>query len=308
MFTEGLILKYKKCANCQKEKESNFFAKNKSMKDGLNTQCKECCKIRYTIIQKNKLEVEKQKRQRNLLSWEGVIPKETVCEICNTPIFFNNTNSKSSIHFDHRLSGLELIKVKPTVWLSNNSRNIENEKIWKSCNFGVLCGVCNRRLPTKDRGNFLNKALRYFEAHSFILKYKKHSSIAKIDTPAKEGDVGFDVYSTEEVHIGPLENKEVPIHLSFEIPYGWYATFETRSKHGLTKSLQVHNGCIDAGYRGILTVMVYNHHKTNSVIIPIGEKIAQLVLHKAEIFPLKECKELSPSERGIACWGSTDKK
>jgi dUTP pyrophosphatase len=155
-----------------------------------------------------------------------------------------------------------------------------------------------------------------------ILKYKKHHPNARIDYPAREGDIGYDLYSIEDVFIPHGEKREVPIGISFEIPYGYYATVETRSSHGVVKGLRMHRSIIDAGFRGIFTVVVYNHdcklhtqqqdfknpYSEVGYQCNKGEKIGQLILHKGYFPRLVEVDELAPSERGTANWGSTDKK
>lgn len=104
--------------------------------------------------------VAKRKEERNLKSWEGYIPVITSCQVCAKEIYFNLKNNKSSIHFDHK-TGAEAIKCNPTNWLRLHPKNKENEYIWESCDFGYLCLVCNTSLPTKNRIEWLEKALKY---------------------------------------------------------------------------------------------------------------------------------------------------
>ena len=95
-----------------------------------------------------------------LASWEGVIPKETFCEVCGKPIIFNSGDTRTSIHFDHRHGG-EPIQGSPAVWLRQKLHTPEREKIWKECDFGMLCERCNRCLPTENRRLWLTKAIQY---------------------------------------------------------------------------------------------------------------------------------------------------
>ena len=81
----------------------------------------------------------KKYRDRNLKSWEGCIPARTKCQMCGKDIYFNSGNSATSITFDHRHEGTEVIKGCPTQWLVSRPRTPENETIWKSCDFGMLC-------------------------------------------------------------------------------------------------------------------------------------------------------------------------
>ena len=142
-----------------------------------------------------------------------------------------------------------------------------------------------------------------------VLKYKKYHKDAKIDPPALEGDCGYDLYTVEEVIIPGGEKKEVPIGMAFEIPKGYYGTVETRSGHGVVKGLRMHRSIIDSGFRGQFTVVVYNHNRDPYSFYHVkkGEKIGQFILHKCNNPILLEVDELTPSERGIRNWGSTDK-
>jgi dUTP pyrophosphatase len=138
------------------------------------------------------------------------------------------------------------------------------------------------------------------------LKYKKHHPEARIDPPAKEGDVGYDVYAIVETVIPAGMSRSIPIGLSFEPPEGYYMVVETRSTHGVMNGLRCHSGIIDNGYRGIPIIQVYNHNIYGEYIVKKGEKVAQLVLHKSEVMELEECQDLSGTERGDSGFGSTN--
>ena len=99
--------------------------------------------------------------KHTLISWEGCIPKITQCQMCGRDIFFNNNNLKDAINFDHRYGGTESIKGSPTSWLRFHKRTPENEAIWKSCDFGMICHRCNIILPTMDRQLYLVNVTKY---------------------------------------------------------------------------------------------------------------------------------------------------
>ena len=132
------------------------------------TQNRKEYKKKYYQINKKRLgELKKKWREKNgryykkaLSSWEGFIPNKTNCEVCGKLIFFNKRNPRIAIHFDHR-NGNETIMNSPAIWLRQNKRTPEREKIWKRCDFGMLCENCNRSLPTKNRVPFLLNALKY---------------------------------------------------------------------------------------------------------------------------------------------------
>lgn len=99
--------------------------------------------------------------QMRLDEWSKLFNNPSYCEVCGKEIEFNSKDTSKSIHFDHRMGGSEAIQGRPSQWLRGRKRNKENEKIWKSCNFGILCQTCNSFLPTKNRIEFLTNALKY---------------------------------------------------------------------------------------------------------------------------------------------------
>lgn len=118
---------------------------------------------------KNKEKIKKrvhEKADNNLKSWELIIPKETNCQICGKKIYFRNYNRKIAIRFDHRHEN-EPIKGKPCEWLRYHSYTYENNKIWKSCNFGMLCFECNIFLPLINRKDFIINIVKYVFGKDF---------------------------------------------------------------------------------------------------------------------------------------------
>jgi hypothetical protein len=95
-------------------------------------------------------------------TWVGVIPEMTQCQMCGKDIYFNAGVMGKAICFDHRWGGQEAIK-NPSAWLSTYAWSAEKEKIWRSCDFGMLCSLCNIRIPTKDRKLFADNLLRYLQ-------------------------------------------------------------------------------------------------------------------------------------------------
>lgn len=103
----------------------------------------------------------KESRYNNRKSWEGFIHKKTKCQICSKTIYFNQKEKgiNNTINFDHKEEAI-LIK-EPTHWLDAHFCTLKNQKIWKSCNFGILCGKCNRALLTENREQFIKNAVKY---------------------------------------------------------------------------------------------------------------------------------------------------
>jgi hypothetical protein len=98
--------------------------------------------------------------KRYFQSWVGIIPAHINCQICGKVIFFASGNQETSIHFDHKIPNLP-IKRNPSTWLASHLPNEKNIKLWKECNFGMLCRKCNLHLPTANRKEFVQQLLRY---------------------------------------------------------------------------------------------------------------------------------------------------
>lgn len=99
-------------------------------------------------------------RARNLKTWEGLIPLETQCQMCGIDIFFHSKNRKTAIHFDHR-HGNKHYPRSPHQFLLWGPRTPKREALWKSFDFGMLCMKCNLMLPTENRVQFIENAIRY---------------------------------------------------------------------------------------------------------------------------------------------------
>lgn len=98
----------------------------------------------------------------------------------------------------------------------------------------------------------------------------------------------------------------VPVGLKMELPLGWEATFRTRSGAGVKKSLRIHPGTIDAGYRGDLAVAVYNMSGSPE-LIKKGQGIAQVAIRPVPKVTIIEGQVELNSQRGEKGFGSSDK-
>ena len=125
-------------------------------------------------------------------------------------------------------------------------------------------------------------------------------------SPAKPGDAGVDLRSTESVSIEPGERCLIPTGLAVAIPEGYAGFVQPRSGMAINKGLGVLNspGLIDSGYRGELKVIAIN---LGSDALPIerGDRIAQLVILPVPPFDYEEVEVLPGSERGAGGFGST---
>jgi dUTP pyrophosphatase len=74
-------------------------------------------------------------------------------------------------------------------------------------------------------------------------------------------------------------------------------------RHGVT--LANAPGLIDAGYRGELRVLLLNADPRESYRISIGDRIAQLLVVRAEEPALEPAADLGATVRGASGFGST---
>lgn len=130
---------------------------------------------------------------------------------------------------------------------------------------------------------------------------------AKWPKRSRKEDAGFDLYAVSNGVVKGNSQENVNTGVILSAPQGWYFTIEGRSslfKLGI-KPLR---GIIDATYCGELMVSLSNESATDFEY-DAGDRIAQLVLHKAEDFMIREVEEFSPDYniRGTNGFGSTGK-
>ena len=125
-----------------------------------------------------------------------------------------------------------------------------------------------------------------------------------------EGAAGMDLCAaiSEPVELKPLERKLIPTGLKIELEHGYEAQIRPRSglsiKHGITLINCV--GTIDEDYRGEVCVPIVNISNDTYTIQP-DERIAQMVIARAEQAQLEVVTELTDTERGEGGFGSTGK-
>jgi dUTP pyrophosphatase len=143
----------------------------------------------------------------------------------------------------------------------------------------------------------------------FPLKYKKIHPDAINPEYNYKTDSGFDLYSTEEIVIGPLGRALIPTGICFDIVMG--QELQVRSKSGLAinQGLFVLNspGTVDAGYTGEVKVIIFNTNNF-SVTIKKGMKVAQGVICpiiSTEWLELIEVSEIKEKDRNSNGFGST---
>ncbi len=128
---------------------------------------------------------------------------------------------------------------------------------------------------------------------------------------ATDGSVGMDIRADLPVPVTlePMERYLVPTGLFIELPAGYEAQIRPRSGLAIKQGITCLNspGTVDSDYRGELKVILVNLGATAQVIHP-GDRIAQMIIAKAERADLVLVQQLNESARGEGGFGHTGVK
>jgi len=141
------------------------------------------------------------------------------------------------------------------------------------------------------------------------VKVRKTSPGARLPKMEHEGDSGFDLYSTEDVLLKPMERRLVGTGIALSFGKGFEAQVRPKSGLAINHGITLLNtpGTIDSGYRGEVKVVVANLGE-KEYRIEKGSKIAQLVFCRVEAPEIVEVAELENTARGSGGFGSTGLK
>jgi dUTP pyrophosphatase len=125
-----------------------------------------------------------------------------------------------------------------------------------------------------------------------------------------DGAAGMDLVAAvpkgRPMVLAPGARALVPTGLILELPVGWEAQVRPRSGLALRHGVTVLNspGTIDSDYRGEVGVLLVNLGD-ESFAVRRGERIAQLVVQRAERARLVETGDIAGTRRGAGGFGST---
>lgn len=122
-----------------------------------------------------------------------------------------------------------------------------------------------------------------------------------------EGDAGADLVSRVDAVLEPFERAIIPSGIAIAIPDGYAGLVVPRSglaaKHGI--SIVNAPGLIDSGYRGEVGVVLVNLDAHESFEVKAGDRIAQLMIVKAEQARFEETDSLDITQRSVNGFGSS---
>lgn len=139
------------------------------------------------------------------------------------------------------------------------------------------------------------------------VKFTKMAPEAVTPSHGRFGDAGYDLSSLEDVILEPFERKLIKTGIAIELPLGFAALVIPRSGNAINKGLSLVNtpGLIDSNYRGELKAIAINLDPKTPIEMRKGDRIAQLIIIKAEEADFTEVDELSETERGSGGFGSS---
>lgn len=177
----------------------------------------------------------------------------------------------------------------------------------------------------------LKKAIEQADDDECLIEFKKVRPNAELPQCMTRDAVGMDFFACLDysIAIQPGEYRVIPFGLAYQIDPRYWLEICGRSslevKHGVfyvddtarygqlmeafknNRLFCVHDGVIESGYRGELSIMLYNAGRFPYTINP-GDRIGQGIIHKRIRGRIRLVTKLSPSERGeTGGFGSTGK-
>ena len=130
-----------------------------------------------------------------------------------------------------------------------------------------------------------------------------------IPAKAHADDAAFDLRSRVDISIPVNKSTLVPTGVFMELPVNYEAQIRPRSGLALKHNITLTNspGTIDAGYRGEVGVIMFNHGPAEFEV-KRGDRIAQMVITELPEVELDLAESLSESDRGTGGFGSTGKQ
>src|SRR5688500_7024658 len=131
-----------------------------------------------------------------------------------------------------------------------------------------------------------------------MLKVKLLHPDAKVPTRANATDAGLDLYALNGGIAVPGDRLRISTGIAMSIPTGYYGRISPRSGLAWKHGIDVMAGTVDSSYRGEIQVILINLELTEPFQVRPGDRIAQIVIQKMELWPLMVVDELDDTERG----------
>ena len=142
------------------------------------------------------------------------------------------------------------------------------------------------------------------DAELRLLSFKRLDSRATLPSRGSASAAGLDLYSIEDITIGPKQRVLAHTGLAVAIPEGHYGRIAPRSGLALRTGLDILSGVIDADYRGEIGCLLYNSGD-ETIHLPAQSKICQLIIEKIITPTAVWAEGISETDRGSGGFGST---
>ncbi|MCG2717382.1 MAG: dUTP diphosphatase [Nanoarchaeota archaeon] len=136
-----------------------------------------------------------------------------------------------------------------------------------------------------------------------IVQEDKELPLPKFET---EGSAAVDLHSSESLTLNPGEFRKISTGVKIAIPKGYEGQVRPRSGLAANYGISIVNtpGTIDSDYRGIVQILLVNHGP-NYFHVKKGDRIAQLLVKRVELFEWEIAESLDETERGAGGLGHT---
>jgi|SRR5690625_3546355 len=145
------------------------------------------------------------------------------------------------------------------------------------------------------------------QAPDGVLRLRRLDPGLPLPVRAHETDAGVDLHAAHDCELAPGRRALVGTGVAVELPTGFVGLVHPRSGLAARAGLSIVNapGTIDAGYRGEIKVNLINLDPEDAVRINRGDRIAQLLVQRVELWQVVEVEELQVSDRGESGHGSS---
>lgn len=142
-----------------------------------------------------------------------------------------------------------------------------------------------------------------------MLQIKLLHPDAKVPTRANVTDAGLDLYALEDHNgaIFPGQRAVIRTGIAMSVPDGYVGRILPRSGLAVKKGIHVLAGVVDSSYTGEIMVVLLNTDRRDGLRVDAGDRIAQLVIQKVELWTPVIAEELDETERGENGFGSSGK-
>ena len=145
-------------------------------------------------------------------------------------------------------------------------------------------------------------------SEDITIKYFAENEFCREPYQASEDAAGYDLYAAETLTLFSKNTGCISLAFRFAIPKGYYEKIFPRSGLLNDHFVTCDAGVLDSDFRGIVRVIMINHHLEKTFTIRTGDRIAKCVLIKKYNVKFEKVFDmalLGLTKRGAEGFGST---